>query len=91
MRLLIISKIQDGDSQRKVSRDLNVYVSTVRKIWNKFQATSSINDKNRTGIPKKCSIRYQRQLHRQAQKQPFASSRELGLQSICFPEYVKGP
>ena len=52
MRLLIISKIQDGDSQRKVSRDLNVCVSTVRKIWNKFQVTSSINDKNRTIRPK---------------------------------------
>ena len=55
--------------------------STVRKTWNKFQATLSINDKNRTGRPKKCSVMNQRQLHRQAQKQPFASAHELGIQS----------
>jgi len=90
MRLLIISKIQDGDSQRKVSRDLNVCVSTVRKIWNKFQATSSNNDKNMTGRPKKCLVRDQRQLHRQAQKQPFASSHELGIQSNLLSRDAKG-
>jgi len=80
MRLLIILKIQDGDSQRKVFSDFNVCVSAVRKIWNKFQVTSSIIDKNRTGRPKKCSVKDQRQLHRQAQKQSCASAHELGIQ-----------
>ena len=89
MRLLIISKIQDGDNQRKVSSDFNACVSTVRKIWNKFQATSSIIDKNRTGRPKKISVRDQRQLHRQAQKQPCTSAHELGIQSNLLSRVCK--
>jgi len=57
LRMLIVGKMQDGSSLRKVSRELNICKTSVRNIWNKFRDTGSVVDKSRKGykiIVSKC-------------------------------------
>jgi len=81
LRMLIVGKMQDCSSLRKVSRELNICKTSVRNIWNKFRDTGSIVDKIRSGRPPKCSVRDTILLSRNAKKEPFLSAHNLGVQS----------
>ena len=57
LRKMIIKRIQDGATQRQVSRDLEICQNSVQKVWIKFLKTGSIMDKRKYGKPKRCSER----------------------------------
>jgi len=52
LRKLVIAKIQDGASERQVSKDLGICRSSKQNIWLKFANTVSIADRPRSGLPK---------------------------------------
>ena len=76
LRNLIIERIQDGATQKQVSRELKICQSSVRKVWIKFLDTGSVLDKKRSGRHKKCSEKYRRLLCRQAKKEPILSAQD---------------
>ena len=84
LRLLIIDKIQDGDSFRNVSRELKICKTSVRNIWHKFLDTGSVIDRVRSGRLAKFSERDKRILCRQAKNEPFLSAQNIGVQSNLF-------
>ena len=57
LRKLVIAKIQDGSSQRQVSKDLGICRSSIQNIWLKFANNGSIADRPRSGRPMKSTER----------------------------------
>jgi hypothetical protein len=53
-RNITIGRLQAGESQHEVARTLNVNQSTISRIWNIFQQTSSTNDRQRTRSGRPC-------------------------------------
>ena len=49
---IAIGRLQAGDSQNEVARTLNVNQSTIPRLWNIFQQTGSMNDRQRSGRPR---------------------------------------
>ena len=75
---LVIAKIQDGASQRRLSKDLRICRSSIQNIWLKFANTGYIADRPRSCIPMKSTERDRRHLCVEANKAPFLSAREHG-------------
>ena len=95
LRILIVGKMRDGSSLRKVLSELNISKTSVRNIWNKFRHMGSVVDKSRSGRPPKCSERDTRLLSRNAKKEPFLSAHIpmlysfMIISSIMLWEYPK--
>ena len=51
-RNIAIGRLQAGESQNEVARTLNVNQSTIPRLWNIFQQTGSMNDRQRSGRPR---------------------------------------
>jgi transposase len=51
-RNIAIGRLQAGESQHEVARTLNVNQSNISRLWNRFQQTSSTNDRQRSGRPR---------------------------------------
>jgi len=51
IRHLIVDKIKQSESQRKVSLQLNVNLSTVNKIVMRYRVTGSTHNLHRSGRP----------------------------------------
>ena len=51
-RNIDIGRLQAGESQNEVARTLNVNQSNISRLWNRFQQTSSTNDRQRSGRPR---------------------------------------
>ena len=47
-RNITIGRLQAGESQKEGARTLNVNQSTISRLWNRFQQTGSMNDRQRT-------------------------------------------
>jgi len=77
MRHLIVEKIMQGESQRKVAVQLNVSLATVNRIWVRYRHTGSIENQPRSGRPRKTSERERRHFCQLAMKKSFSSPRQL--------------
>ena len=86
LRKLVIAKIQDGASQRQVSKELGICRSSIQNLWLKFAKTGSISDRPRSGRPMKSTERDRRHLCIEAKKAPFCSAREHGERSHLIPK-----
>ena len=51
-RLIIIGRLQTGQSQSVVARQFNVVRSTISRLWRRFQETGSVADRPRSGRPR---------------------------------------
>jgi len=60
----IIKKLQIGETLRVVSREFKMSQTSVRDLWNKFQATGKVENLKRSGRPEKLAIREKRVLCR---------------------------
>jgi len=77
IRHLIVDKVNQGESQRKVSLQLNVCLSTVNEIVKRYRSTGSTDNRCRSGRPKKTTERERRFLCQLSKKEPFMSPRQL--------------
>ena len=51
-RWAAVGRLQAGQSQSHVARELNVAQSTISRLWARFQATGSVDDQPRAGRPR---------------------------------------
>ena len=77
MREEIILLRNKGRSYRQIGADLKLNYSTVRYIIKKREETGSVENKARSGRPKKLSTRDRRQIVRSVQNKPFTSAQSL--------------
>jgi len=56
-RHLIVDKVKQGESQRKVVLKLNMGVSTVNQIVKRYRLTGSIDNRHRSERPEKTTER----------------------------------
>ena len=52
LRNIAIGRLHAGESQSQVARHLNVHQSTISRLWHRFQATGSVEDRHRSGRPR---------------------------------------
>lgn len=52
LRNIATGRLQAGESQSQVARHLNVQQSTISRLWHRFQATGSVEDRHRIGRPR---------------------------------------
>lgn len=81
----IVNMIGNGESQRKVARDLKIGQTTVRWIWKKYLETGSIENKMRSGRPQKLNVMQERILCRNSRRYPFNTAREVYNDSMGLP------
>jgi len=77
IRHLIVDRMINGRSQRKVGRELNISQSTVNRIWIRYRKTGTTDNKPRSGRPKKTTERERRVFCRLSMNNPFSSPRQL--------------
>jgi len=70
IRKLVIIKMQDGWSQRKISEDLNILRHGVQRIITKFNPHNKVTDLSRSGRPWLNTVRSERSLIRTAKRYP---------------------
>jgi len=70
VRKLVIIKMQNGWSQRKIAADLNISRHGVQRIITKFNAHNKVTDFSRSGRPRLNTLRSERSLIRTAKRYP---------------------
>ena len=53
IRQAIITKLQEGETQRSVSRQFKMSQPSVRDLWIKFQSIGNVENVKRSGRPPK--------------------------------------
>jgi len=79
--MAIIMKLQQGETQRAVSRQFKMSQPSVRDLWNKFQRTGNVENVKKPGRPTKLTTREKRMLCRDCLKEPFLSAKALYVSS----------
>ena len=77
IRHVIVDRMSNGGSQRKVGLELNISQSTVNRIWMKYRKTGSTDNQPRSGRPQKTTEKERRHFCRLSMKKPFNSPRQL--------------
>ena len=67
---LVIIKIQDDLSQRKIAADLNISRHGVQRVITKFNADNKVTDLSRSGRSRLNTVRSERSLIRTAKRYP---------------------
>lgn len=77
LRNTVVDTYKGGSGYKKISKQLGVHISTVRKIISKWKECKSTKNLPRMGRPPKISNRTGRKLVQEATKNPRLTSREL--------------
>ena len=77
-----IGRLQAGESTEHVARALGVHVSTIYRLWNRFQATASTADGPRTGRPRVTTPAQDRLIARQHRRDPWLPAAETARNTI---------
>jgi transposase-like protein len=51
-RNIAVDRLQAGETQNEVARTLNVNHNTISRLWNRFQQTGAMNNRQRSGRPR---------------------------------------
>ena len=78
-RSLVIIKFLDGWSQRKIAMDLIISRHGIQKILTKFQQHKTLEDLQKSGIPRRNDDRCEILLIRDARCHPKHAARELQI------------
>ena len=73
----IISAYEENRSYRKISKDLNISVSTVGYIIKKWITNGSHENRPRSGAPRKISQKALRKMVRRVKNEPFVTRKDL--------------
>ncbi|KAL2101691.1 hypothetical protein ACEWY4_003452 [Coilia grayii] len=77
LRSKIVRKHGQSQGYKSISKDLNVPVSTVRSVINKFKAHGTVANLPRCGRKRKINERFQRKIVRMVEKEPRLTSKQL--------------
>lgn len=77
-----IGRLQVGDSPSVVANAFNVAVSTITRLWIRFQTNGSTRDNLRSGRPRVTTARQDRQIVGQHRRDPFCSATETARTTI---------
>jgi len=66
-----------GESYREIGKTLKLSFSTVRHVIKKYEETNSTKNRRRSGRPKALTVREQRNIIKEAIKNPFVSAQSL--------------
>lgn len=69
--------LQDGETQRSVAHRLNVSQSVIGRLWQRFRATGSVQNRPRSGRPRSTTAREDRYLTNMALRQRRVTARHL--------------
>ena len=58
-----VGMLESGLSQREVATHFNVHTNTIGRMWNRFRATETIDDRPRSGRPRVTTPRQDRYIH----------------------------
>lgn len=58
----VIGMLTAGCSQRDVAQEFNVHPSTLCRLLNRFRTTRNVNDRQRSGRPRKKTVRQDRSI-----------------------------
>ena len=85
IRHVIVDRMRNGGSQRKVGLGLNICQATINRMWMKYRRTGITGNYNqsRSGRPKKTTERKRRNFCRLSMKKPFSSLKQL-LSEVYF-------
>lgn len=95
IREKIIFLHESGKSYREIGRNVKLGFSTVRYIIKRFLETGKTENKQRSGRPKKLTVRERQTVIRDAQKNPFASAQSISAQvatsfgKIVHPQTIR--
>ena len=78
-----IGWVQDGVPKREVARRLQVSMSVIVRLTQRFNATGSVQERPRTGRPKKTTQREDRYISRQALQTRTASASNIRRQLLA--------
>lgn len=87
LRNQIVAFMETGYSQSNVARQLNLGQTTVRKIWLRYTATGSTENRPKSGRPMKTTERERRRLCQLSKTNPFKTPREL-MNEVRFSQDV---
>lgn len=74
-----IGMLQAGMPARDVARHFNRHESTISRLRSRFQVTGAVNDRPRSGRPRKTTLREDRFIVTSSRRNRFLSSRKLRL------------
>lgn len=77
LRSKIVRKHGQSQGYKSISKDLNVPVSTVRSVINKFKAHGTVANLPRCGRKRKIDERFQRKIVRMVDKEPRLTSKQV--------------
>ena len=83
IQVAIIKKLQLGQTQRALSTEFQISQTSVRDLWNKFQATGKVENLKISGRPEKLITSEKRVLCRECVKNPFQSAK-----AVHFPSNI---
>ena len=72
-----VGMLQAGQVQRAVAGHFNVSQSVISRLWNRFQHTGNVEERPRSGRPRKTTVRQDRYLCNMAKRQRFQSAVRL--------------
>ena len=80
MKGRIIGRLENGQSQTEVSRELNVPQSVISRLWRRFQDEGNVTRRPIQGRPRVTTVRQDRYLQLTAKRQKTLPARQLSNQ-----------
>ena len=76
-KTLVVKLWKDGESYRNISNNLNISFTTISSFIAKFKRHNTVENKKRTGAPRKISPRLSRKLRLLINQNPMVTREEL--------------
>ena len=77
MRSLIVEHMTAGLSQRYLSRLLGISQSSINYVWKRYLETGSLENRQKSGRPRKTTERDRRKICNTSKKNPFLTAKEV--------------
>ena len=76
-KVLFVKLWKDGESYRNISSNMNIPFTTISSLIVRFKRRNTVENKKRTGAPRKISPRLSRKLGRLIKQNPMVAHEEL--------------
>lgn len=76
-RAIAVGQIQAGRDNVSIARDMNVHVTTIRRLKRKFEETGEVCDKPRSGRPRVTTVQQDNFIRTTALRNRFRTAKEI--------------
>ena len=77
-----IGRLQAGDRPSIVANALGVAVSTICRLWSRFEEAGGTQDGARSGRPRATTVRQDRRIYREHLRRPFVPAAETARDTV---------